>query len=155
MRTLPAHTRVMLLEEITAVRGELARIDAKAATIVGLDGAGLLFSATAASAAGVSPVQAGLLLLASSTLALSALAVLIGAARPTAGPTGLHRWAGMGTGDVLEALAGADEADHGARELVFLSTLAAHKYRAIRRGVDALVGGVLLLAATVLAGVIA
>ncbi|MET1035208.1 MAG: Pycsar system effector family protein [Arthrobacter sp.] len=143
--------RASTADEMAVIRLELARVDAKASTLVGLDGAGLLFAATSANSA---PMAAKVLLLAVAvTLAFSATFALL-ALRPRFGPTGLCRWRQMILHDLAAAMNGRQRGD-SVLELKFMSQLTYDKFRALRWSVNAIFVAVALLVTAVVAGVIA
>ncbi|GAA2726720.1 Pycsar system effector family protein [Actinocorallia aurantiaca] len=148
-------TRI-LAGEVAAVRGELARVDAKCSTLVALAGAGLAFTLTAISGKDVPTAAKVLLAGAALMLAASALVLLFKALRPRLGPTGFNRWAQMSRDQVRdEVWRGPHEEYHHAEELVVLSRIAAGKFTAIRHGVHLLAAGLVLVAAAICAQVIA
>jgi hypothetical protein len=142
----------ILAAELTAVRGELVRVDAKCATLTGLAGAGLAFLLQVST--GRLEVAVRVLLAAAALCwAAAALLLLVRVLRPHLGGTGLCRWADMSAGDVLGCVGSVREDTHTARELVVLSQIAVRKYRALRKAVALLSAGVVLAVASVLAGV--
>lgn len=140
--------------ELAAVRGELTRVDAKCATLVGLAAAGMAFTLTSASSR-APVVERVLLVVAAGALASSALVLLLQALRPRLGGSGFCRWSAQTPVQVVEDLADVDPARHHAGELAVLSQIAVKKFRAVRRSVDLLAAGMVLLAAAIVAGVIA
>ena len=142
----------ILAGELTAVRGELTRIDAKAGTLLGLASAGTAFVLAASTKTG--GAEKLFLTLAALTLAASALTILLCALRPRFGPTSFNAWEGKRPMDVLAAAAAASEGEHLARDLAFLSGLVARKFRALRYGIDLMAAGIVLLAAATLTKVI-
>lgn len=152
-RPAPSPAETVVAAELAAVRGELTRVDAKCATLVGLAGAGLAFTLTAVS--GRAPVvERVLLVAAAAALASSALVLLLQALRPRLGGSGFCRWSAMEPGQVLQDLADVDPARHHAGELAVLSAIALRKFRAVRMAVDLMAAGMVLLAAAIVAGVI-
>ncbi|GAA2576770.1 DUF5706 domain-containing protein [Actinomadura fulvescens] len=149
--------RALLEGELLAVRGELARIDTKVATLTSLAGAILAFLVTQAGADNPWPVK---VLLVSAGLALAAAAVLLltQVLRPRLGTTGFCRWAFMTGDEVRRALLTCSEYGeqaHQTTELIVLSRLARTKYQAVQRAVDLLTTGLVLTFAALVAGVLA
>ncbi|RAY16374.1 hypothetical protein DPM19_05710 [Actinomadura craniellae] len=145
----------LLADELAAVRGELVRIDAKCATLAGLSGAALAFLVTQTGTAEPWPVRA---LLAAAGIALAAAAVLLlaGVLRPRLGCTGFLRYATQSAPEIRRGLMllnphGVEE--HQATELLVLSRIARAKNVRLRRSVDLMTAGLVLVGAALLAGV--
>jgi Pycsar effector protein len=141
--------------ELAAVRGELARVDAKCATLAALAGAALAFLVTQ-TAAPHHPVVVRVMLGAAGLLLAAAVVVLLaGVLRPRLGATGFCRWARLSAAAVVAELGEVDQAHHAANELVVLSRITVVRQRTLRRAVDLLTGGVTLIGCATVAGVIA
>jgi Pycsar effector protein len=154
-----------LSEELAAVRAELARVDAKCATLAALAGAAAAFTATQA-AHGPLAVRAAA---AAAGLAFTAavLVLLLAVLRPRFGGSGFCRYAALSQLAIrdLARYGWTDDVQHGRprleahvlgpSDLSVLSKLAYAKYRRLRLAVDLMSAGVALLAAAVVAGVIA
>lgn len=140
--------------ELAAVRGELARIDAKCATLTGLAGAALAFLVTQA---GRGPLPVTVLLAAAGVALMAAAVLLLRILRPRLGPVGFCQYASMTSDDVRRVLLqeAVDARRHWAGQLIVLSRIAKTKNRRIQRAVDLLVVGLALIAAALIAGVIA
>ncbi len=143
----------ILAGELAAVRGELARIDAKCGVLTGLAGAGLAFLLQTSVQRLDLAVQA-LVVAAAACWSGAALVLLVRVLRPHLGPTGFCRWAAMTTRDVLSEVSGTREDTYAARELVVLSQIVHRKYTALRQAVVLLAAGLVLVAAAVLTSAI-
>lgn len=152
-RPAPSPAEMVVMAELAAVRGELTRVDAKCSTLVGLAGAGLAFTLTAASSK--APVVERVLLVAAAVALAASALVLLRALRPRFGRHGFCRWSARTADQITQSLAGVDPAHHHAGDLAILSAIALKKFRAIRRAVDLMAAGIVLLAAAIVAGVIA
>jgi hypothetical protein len=145
-----------LSEELAAVRGELVRVDAKAATLTGIDGLVLAYLSTQISHR---PLPVAVLLgLAGACLAAALLIMLIGVLRPQLGPRGFGRYSQMTTAQVREDLVGdsAPEIEHAqAEDLRILSQIAASKFARARMAVDSSAAAVALMATALLTATIA
>jgi hypothetical protein len=150
-----------LASELAAVRGELARIDSKCATLAALTGAAAVY---AAGQAGRGPVAArAATALAGLVFGASVLVLLLTVLRPRLGTSGFCRWARLsadeirgGWRDAAEGVTGqrtAHAADaQDAETLRALSVIAVTKYRRLRLAVDLAAAGVVLLGAAAVAG---
>lgn len=141
--------------ELAAVRGELNRLDSKAATLIAVVGAvmAILTSQIGRSAL---PVR---ITLAAAGLALTGAAVLllVMVLRPRLGSTGFCRWADTAP-DEIQSLFRARPyrvAELQPADLHFLSVLVLRKQRWFRRAVDLVVLGLALVWAALVAGVVA
>src|SRR5919108_1495400 len=132
------HRATVLADELVAVRAELARVDAKAATLTGLAGAATAFLVTRIGH-GPGPVQV-LLAVAGLALVGAAATLLTKVVRPRLGPSGFCRYASMTSDDVRRALVldDVDAREHQARELVILARIATAKNRSLQRASDLL-----------------
>ncbi|MEU1731369.1 Pycsar system effector family protein [Streptosporangium sp. NPDC020145] len=131
-----------LPREIAAVRGELARADAKAATLAGLVGTAVsIAGGLAAVSATRLPMSAQIALWATITLLAAALLTLLLSIRPSLPRPGAgfgwvaHAYA---TPEALAAVAGLDTGRTQYAELIGLARLARTKYVRIRTAVDLL-----------------
>jgi hypothetical protein len=151
-------------------RGELGRVDAKCATLAGLTGAAVAF--TAAQAAGQAPVIVrAMTAVAGLAFAASALVLLLAVLRPALGHIGFCRWAVLSTREIESRAKEQDDAGRtggvpaieaaqaarvdAAESLRVLSVIAVTKYRWLRLAVDLAAAGVVLLAGAAVAGVAA
>jgi hypothetical protein len=159
----------MLDSEVAAVRGELARIDAKCATLAGLTGAAAAF--TAAQAAGHGPVATRAVVVAAGlAFTGSVLVLLLAVLRPTLGTAGFCRWAVLSAGEIQARAKNWDgtqrtggvpamEAAHAARAdaaelLRVLSVIAVTKYLRLRLAVDLAAAGAALLTVSAVTAVV-
>lgn len=136
---------VDLVQELTAVRGELTRVDTKCGTLAGLTGAGLAFLTTHLD--GPAPVRAVLAL--AGTALTAATLTLLSVLRPRLGTTGFRRWARMNPQQVDRYLTDATE-HHGTEDLVVLSQIVDRKYVGLRHAVDLSVAAVVAIAVALL-----
>jgi hypothetical protein len=152
-----------LSEELAAVRGELARVDSKCATLAGLAGAAAAFTASQAGH-GPAPVRAAV---AAAGVAFTAavLVLLLTVLRPCFGTAGWCRYAAM-TAEQIGNIGrhgwtgphrgrGTSGAEMGPEDLVALARITGAKYRRFRVAVDLAAVGVVLLAIAVVGGAIA
>lgn len=147
----------LMAEELAAVRGELARVDAKCATLIGLAGAALAFLVT--QIAGPAPLAVRVLLGGAAVVLAVAAVVLLAVIRPRLGTVGFCRYAAM-TSDEIRRMFTAGEASSTherrfrAESLLTYSRITRRKYGRLRVAVDLLGAGVVLLGAGVVAGAI-
>lgn len=141
-----------LNEELSAVRGELARLDGKCSTLAGLAGAALAFVVTRATAhtPGLAKVcLAG----AGGALAASTVVLLAAILRPRLGRTGFNRYAERTPEEICKLLNDSDDDTDRARDLEILSHIARSKNRRLRMAVDLIVVAVVLLLASGVASI--
>lgn len=135
----------LLTEELTAVRGELTRVDSKASMLLALAAGGMAVVATADHhrMAAVVLINAGMV-----SLGL-ALILLLSVVRPRLGVTGFLRHAGGTIEDVRAELTTFDADTWRSQELTCLSRITRRKYELLRWAVDLLsLALVLILAGT-------
>lgn len=142
-------TGTSLIEELTAVRAELARTDAKCSTLAGLTGAAAAFIATQTGRAPL-PVRS-LLGLAGVLLVTAAIVLLVGVLRPRLGSTGFRRYARMTSAQIDLHFR---QPQSPAEDLRVLSVICDAKNRLLRRAVDLTACGVALIGLAVAAGVL-
>jgi hypothetical protein len=155
-----------LATELAAVRGELARVDAKCSTLTGLAGAMLAFLVTQA---GHGPIAARVLLAAAGVVLAADVVVLLLVLRPRLGSTGFRRYAVLSPAQVralflVHSPYDPDTRGNGApgsagdgieaEDLQVLSQITDRKYRGLRRAVDLTVVAVVFMVFALLAGVI-
>jgi hypothetical protein len=147
--------------ELTAIRGELARVDGKCGVLTAIATGAAAFSATQT---GHGPVAARAVLAAAGVVFAAAVLVLLAALRPRFGTAGWCRYLSL----PAEAISDLDRhgragtypapalraRDLAVEDLGVLSRLAHAKYRRVRLAVDLVGAGVFLLGAGVVAGVI-
>ncbi|MFI6820537.1 Pycsar system effector family protein [Micromonospora sp. NPDC050187] len=139
-----------LTTELTTVRAELVRVDAKASTLLTIAGTALTVGLAVLARAGL-PAPA--LAVGAVTVAMIGVAVglLAYAVRPSLGGShGLVRYATALPGDLMTeaAMPALDLAAYRAHELVWLSAATLAKYRRVRTAVDLLLAGLVGTAAT-------
>lgn len=153
MAAVPTTSQGRLLAgELAAIRGELARVDAKAGILLSLSSAGIAFVATTAPK--VSGAEAVLLIGSAAALTAAALVLLLTVLRPRLGASSFNSWATRTPAQILAAADQVTEDQHAANELGFLSYLISRKFRQLQRGVDLLALGVVLLAVAIVISVI-
>jgi hypothetical protein len=149
----------VLVGDLAAVRGELARVDSKCATLAALAGAA---AAYAAGQAGHGPAAArAVVAFAGVAFAATVLVLLLTVLRPRLiGAVGFCRWADLSAGEISEharqraaaRLRGPDRARAAdAEALRVLSVLTRAKYQRLRLAVDLAAAGVMLLAVAAIA----
>jgi hypothetical protein len=159
----------VLDSELAAVRAELARVDAKCSTLAALAGAAAAYTAGQASH-GPAAVR-GVLVAAGAVFTAAVLVLLLTVLRPRLGSAGFCRWAGLSACEIGSRATQLDDAlaiggipameaaraarEHTAHTLQTLSVITLTKYQRLRLAVDLAAVGVLLLAATGIAGAVA
>jgi len=150
-----------LAGELAAVRGELARVDAKCGVLTAVATGAAAFTATQA---GHGPLAARVILAAAGVTFAAAVLVLLRVLRPRFGNAGWCRYrqvpaahlAGLGaSGQAPPGQRPGNPRDLMAEDLVVLAGLAMGKYRRVKLAVDLTSAGVILLAAGVVAAVFA
>ncbi|TYB38407.1 Pycsar system effector family protein [Actinomadura chibensis] len=128
--------------ELAAVRGEQARLDAKCGTLTAVVGAVM---AILTSQIGRAPLAVRVVLaLAGVALAASAVVLLVGVLRPRLGTSGFVRYAVMTPAQITTAFAGWTP-NETSTDLRFLSELVLVKQRRLRRAIDLLIVGLVLV----------
>lgn len=156
MSTPDVHAKV-LESELAAVRGELARIDHKCATLVALSGVVMAVVIPQIGRVSDSHVRTvmgvGVLV-----LAIAAVVMLVAILRPRLGTSGFQRWSAM-TPRQIERMftVGYHDPNPGTvhdrvqvsslqpADLHFLSALVAKKQGWLRHAIDFMVGGLVLI----------
>jgi hypothetical protein len=148
--------------ELTAVRGELGRVDGKCGVLTAIATGAAAFSVTQT---GHGPVAARAVLAAAGVVFAAAVLVLLAALRPRFGAAGWCRYLSLPAEAISDldrdGRAGTHPApvlrarDLAAEDLRVLSRLAHAKYGRVRLAVDLVGAGVFLLGAGVVTGVIA
>lgn len=163
---MPTTNDTVLANQLTAVRGELTRVDTKCSTLTGLTGAALLFLVAQS---GHGPVIERLQLAAAGVVLATATLVLLSVLRPQLGSTGFRRYAAMTPAQVSAMFmvrspfnpdrqgngASADVDGIDAEDLQVLSQITDRKYRSLRLAVDLTMVAIVFMAFALLTGAIA
>lgn len=149
-----------LRAETDAARAELARIDGKAAALIGW--AGTAFAVVSAAATVTTlPTAATAAIVAGAGLLAAAVAVLLTVIRPRIprhGGTGFVRIARLRDREQLQELVPVTptaQRSQAANDVLMLSRIALAKYRCLRLAVDLLLAALVVLAAALPLGVLA
>lgn len=150
-----AVVRARMREAAGVVRGELARVDAKASTLLALVGAALAVVASTLTGRHGLPVPAVVIAWTGAGCLGTATLLLLAALRPRlAGGFGFVAYARTAPAGLLDAFTAPGDVDQ-AGDLVLLSALTLAKYQRLRTAVDTTVTGLLLVAVSaVLAAVL-
>lgn len=155
--------RPVIAEELSAVRGELSRVDSKCATLAGLAGVAAAFTTTHADHG---PLVVRAVAAVSGLAFTAAVLVLLAVLRPRLGTRGFCLYATL-TPAQISTLFGAGALDGRVRtpggevsiqqlpadDLHTLSQIARRKYKHLRLAVDLMAAGVGLLTAAMVTGV--
>lgn len=164
MTTTTSHTTshaeivAVLQREGELARSELARIDTKAAALMGWAGTGVAILAAAISMAAL-PLPATVAVIAGAALLAAAVAVLLCVIRPALPTPGrgygfVRHAAGDGAALLATLTIGEPLTERLADEVARLSQLALTKYRRLRTAVDLLLAALTCLAAALPLGTI-
>ncbi|WP_019635080.1 Pycsar system effector family protein [Actinomadura atramentaria] len=137
--------------ELAAVRGELARLDAKTSTLTAVTGVGI---AVLTSQISHGPLAVRLVLAAAGiTLTAAAIVLLQGVLRPQVGGRGWSQWADLSPVEIEDLFADPIEvAEIGPSDLHILAGIVRRKQRRLRVACDLLVVALALVAVALLAG---
>jgi hypothetical protein len=140
-----------LAAKLAVVRGEQARLDAKCSTLAAVNGAvmAVLTSQISRAPAPARFVLAG----AGIALAVSAVILLAGVLRPRLGTSGFMAYASMSSEEIEDLF--AYEVSSLADDLRFLSCLVRGKQLRLRRAVDLLTAGLVLIGVALIVAVAA
>lgn len=145
-------TETPITMELAAVRGELARVDAKCGTLSALTMAGLAFLTTQVDH-GPMPVRS--LMATAGVLLAAATLVLLAVIRPRLGSTGFRLYARIDPAALRHLLTDQDAAARLAEhDLVTLSGIVNRKYRALAAAVALAAAAVLTTAAAITTGLL-
>ncbi|MFI7632441.1 Pycsar system effector family protein [Microbispora rosea] len=150
----------VLRAEADAARAELARVDSKAAALIGWAGTGFAVISAAATITTL-PIAATAVVVGGAALLAAAVAVLLTVIRPSIprrDGTGFVRIAALRDGEQLQELVSVDLVEQrrqAAAHVVRLSQIALAKYRRLRAAVDLLLVALVVLAAALPLGVLA
>lgn len=136
--------------ELSAMRGELVRVDAKCATLTAIATGAAAFAGTQLHAA----VPARVVLAVAVALFAASVVVLLLALRPRTGRGGWCLYRSMTAPDIAALETETGTRPLAAADLVILSRLAGGKYRLVRVAVDMIAAGTVLLAAGMLASAV-
>lgn len=144
-----------ITNEITAVRGELTRVDAKCATLTGLSGAALAFLVTQINSPHTALTVRVLLSAAGVVLAGATLVLLLAVLRPRLGSTGFRHFSKLTDQDIIEHFGNGKTAEKAQRDdLRILSGIANRKFLGLRIAVDLIAFAVILIAFALILGII-
>lgn len=155
------YAKELLAGQLTAVRGELSRVDAKCSTLVSLAGAALAFLVTQVHG----PLAVRVLLSVAGVILAAATIVLLLVLRPRLGSTGFRRYAAMPPEQIKATFTsyrpydpdapaksnGANLAGIECEDLHVLSAIVNRKYLGLRLAVDLVAAGVALVAIALVA----